>query len=405
MFLTASVILAAIVVWSLVSGRLTRWYVTAPIALILLGMAAGWETSEPLIDALTSPGVERTVEVVLSLLLFLDALEVKDAPRSSRRGPVLRVLFLALPLSLIVMFFAAGVILPELRLSLYLVLACILVPSDLAPASSLLKDERIPLRVRNLLTAESGYNDALVAPVFLFALALLGQGEHVEDPFAALGDLVPALFLALVVGGAVGTVLGAGIRASHTRGWAELPALRLVTLAAPLLAYTLGMQVHANGFVAAFIAGMVFRTLVGDMLHELLEFTESVATFAIMPIWFVMGQLTMLVLQAGPDWRVALVVLIALTVGRAVPILLATTPSALSWVERLTVAWLGPRGIASLVFALLAIQEGDPDQNNLIVQTVVMLVFCSVMLHGLTAPLIGRAFEKRRVTEGGSSAV
>ena len=207
--------------WSLVSGRLTRWYITTPIALILLGMAAGWETAEPLIESLTSTGVERTVEVVLSLCL---------------------------------------------------VLACILVPSDLAPASSLVKDRRIPARVRNLLNVGSGYNDAIVAPVFL----------------------------------------------------------------------------------------------------------------------------TVLVIQSGPEWDVALVVLIALTLGRAIPVFLATTPSRLTWPERATVAWLGPRGIASIVFALLVIQEGDEGQVEIIIQAVVMVVFLSVMLHGLTAPLIGRAFEKRR---------
>lgn len=395
MFLTASVILAAIIVWSLVSGRMTRWYVTAPIALILLGMAAGWETSEPLIESLTSTGVERTVEVVLSLLLFLDALEIKDAPHKNRT-PVFRMLFLALPLSLFVMFFVAAYLLPDVRLSLCLVLACILVPSDLAPASSLVKDRRIPARVRNLLNVESGYNDAIVAPFFLFGLAVLGQGEHAEDPGEALVALVPALVMALVVGAVVGAALGWGIRLAHTHGWAEIPALRLVTLATPLLAYTLAMQVSANGFVAAFIAGLVFRTVVGDLLHELLEFTEGVATFAIMPIWFVLGQLTALVIQVGPEWDVALVVLIALTLGRAIPVFLATTPSRLTWPERATVAWLGPRGIASIVFALLAIQEGDEGQVDVIIQAVVMVVFLSVMLHGLTAPLIGRAFEKRR---------
>lgn len=395
MFLTASVILTAIVVWSLVSGRLTRWYVTAPIALILLGMAVGWPASEPLIDSLTSSSAERTVEVVLSLLLFLDALEIKDAPRRNRT-PVFRILFLALPLSMVVMFFVAAYILPEVRLSLCLVLACILVPSDLAPASSLLKDRRIPARVRHLLTVESGYNDGIVAPAFLFGLAMLGQGEHAENPWEALEALVPAVLIALLVGAIVGGALGLAIAFAHSRRWAEIPALRLVTLATPLLAYTVAVQFSANGFVAAFIAGLVFRSAVGDLLHELLEFTEGVATFAVMPIWFVLGQLTALVLQDGPDWRVALLVLVALTAGRAVPVLLAATPSRLTWAERATVAWLGPRGIASVVFALLAIQEGDQDQIDVIVQSVVMVVFFSVMLHGLTAPLIGRAFGRQR---------
>ncbi|WP_286738124.1 hypothetical protein [Kocuria sp. UBA1838] len=84
-----------------------------------------------MIESLTSTSVERTVEVILSVLLFMDALDIRDAPRRSRT-PVLRVLFLALPLSLIAVFFAAMYLLPDVRLSLCLVLACVLVPSDLA---------------------------------------------------------------------------------------------------------------------------------------------------------------------------------------------------------------------------------------------------------------------------------
>lgn len=342
------------------------------------------------------------MEVILSVLLFMDALEIRDAPRRSRT-PVLRVLFLALPLSLIAVFFAAMYLLPDVRLSLCLVLACILVPSDLAPTASLLKDRRIPARVRSLLSVESGYNDGIVAPVFLFGLAMLGQGEHADHLLKALQDLVPALAVALVVGAVVGGLLGLGIKSAHAQGWAELPALRLVTLAAPLLAYTLAVHFQANGFVAAFIAGLVFCTAVGDLVHDLLEFTEGVATFAIMPIWFVLGQLAAFVFQSPPNWPVIALVAVALTVGRAVPVLLATTPSRLTWPERATVAWLGPRGIASVVLALLALQDGTDTQIGIILESVVMVVFCSVMLHGLTAPLIGRAFARRQ--PAGATAV
>lgn len=142
------------------------------------------------------------MEVILSVLLFTDALEIRDAPRRSRT-PVLRVLFLALPLSLLAVFFAVMHLLPDVRLPLCLVLACILVPSDLAPTASLLKDRRIPARLRSRLSVESGYNDGIVAPVFLFDLAMLGQGEHANHPLKALQDLVPALAVALTVGRAV----------------------------------------------------------------------------------------------------------------------------------------------------------------------------------------------------------
>ncbi|WP_269460177.1 cation:proton antiporter domain-containing protein [Streptomyces sp. 3214.6] len=114
---------------------------------------------------------------------------------------------MALPLSLITMMLLGMWLLPGLPVALLLLIACIVVPTDFAPAETLVRDRRIPARVRSVLNVEGGYNDGIVSPLFLFALILVGTDSVTRTPMQALGTAVPFALKALVAGFVVG---GAG---------------------------------------------------------------------------------------------------------------------------------------------------------------------------------------------------
>src|ERR1700712_2662672 len=169
--IAAAVVLAA---WSLLAGRLERWRLTAPMVLILAGAIVGFTTHNALAETLNTDTAQPFVEIILAVLLFIDATDVRGGLFGRDPRSALRVLFVALPLSLGLSLLLGLWLLPGVSWSVVLLVACVVVPIDFAPAVSILRDKAIPERVRDALNVEAGYNDGIVSPVFIFALVLAG---------------------------------------------------------------------------------------------------------------------------------------------------------------------------------------------------------------------------------------
>ena len=165
------VILLLLLGWALIAGRLARYSVTAPLALLVAGVVLTAGQDPVFIFDIEFTAAEQIVEVILAILLFTDATEVPGGVLGREPRLTLRLLLLALPLSLLTAWLVGVVLLHGVSLWLLAVLATIVMPLDLAPASAFVRDRRIPERLRQVLTAESGLTDGIVAPVFLFCLA------------------------------------------------------------------------------------------------------------------------------------------------------------------------------------------------------------------------------------------
>ncbi|MCT1603579.1 cation:proton antiporter domain-containing protein [Dermacoccus nishinomiyaensis] len=161
MKLAVVVILSMTMLITLFWARLERWKIT--MARVFAGALVGWGTSLPIIEAMGNPSAERAVEIVLALLLFLDTTQVKKLRRRTT-GLLVRLVLLGVSLCLVLATVVAGMMSPHERLVVCLILACIIVPTDMAPAARVLGDRRIPMSIRNLLNTESGYHDGVVAP-------------------------------------------------------------------------------------------------------------------------------------------------------------------------------------------------------------------------------------------------
>ncbi|MFB9774845.1 cation:proton antiporter [Brevibacterium otitidis] len=363
------------------------------LAMAIGGAAAGLIIGDDVGFALflNSNAAERIAELVLALLLFVDATEVRYGAMKAMRGPVLRLLFIALPISLFLAWMFASVLLPDLSLVVTLALACVIVPVDFSPVTSIVKDTAIPQRMRHILNLESGYNDGIITPLFLFALALAGDAKH-GGPEAALGQAIPAFLIAVVTGLAIGLAYGMLGNAADRRGWFSAQSMRIGLVAVPLLTYALAVSVHGNGFVAAFVAGTVFRMVRRTRaLHEELSLAEDISVINNMMLWFALGASVIFIGQVlGNVWPVLLLVLLALTVIRIVPVLLGLLGSQLAGRERVLIALLGPRGTASVVFGLLAFNAlPDTESAAIVISVTVFVLGGSVLLHGIgTQPIV-----------------
>lgn len=414
----------AVVLRSLAAVRLQRLNIGTPVVMVLCGAVVG-STVESSVGAVLNTGAALTVaELILAVLLFVDASEVRGGRLwGASPGLAGRLLLVALPLSLLAAVGAGAVLFPELSLPVLLVLACVVMPVDFAASEDVLRDDRLPSRLRTSLNVEGGYNDGILSPLFLFALVLAGgtaghggSGDHgTQSAARALTTAVPQALTAVAVGVAAGVVLRLVLEFATERGWTSGQSRRVVVLLAPLLVYTGALACGGNGFVAAFVCGLVFRyvrRLIAARRalrpgsrdvrpdaevhsdHILLEDVTSLLTTA---MWFVVG-IAVVYLVGAVDLPVLAYCLLALTVLRVVPVVVALTGSSLGRRERLLAGALGPRGTTTIVFGLLAfnrLPDGLPSDTILI--TTLLCVLGSVLLHGLGAgPLTARLAPPQR---------
>ncbi|SEH63023.1 NhaP-type Na+/H+ or K+/H+ antiporter [Mycolicibacterium rutilum] len=395
MLLSLIAVSAVLAAWALGAKHLERWRLTAPMVLVLAGIAVGFTTRDGLAESLNTEVAQHIAEIILAILLFVDATDIRGGLFGREPRAAMRVLFIAMPLSLAAAVALGLWLLPGVPWAVLLVLACIVVPTDFAPAASILRDHRVPERVRDVLNVEAGYNDGIISPLFIFALALAGDRSHAATPMEALASALPQAVKAILVGLAVGAVLALLTNLAERRGAMTDRSKRMILVAAPVLAFGLSSAVDGNGFVAAFVCGIAFHYLRrSPSIHDELALVDDIGYLLTVVMWFVIGATAVLALTLGVTWSMVLYCLLALTVVRLLPTLLALLGSPFSWPERVLVGWLGPRGTTSIVFGLLAfnVLTGAAEAEVLLIM--VLVVLGSVVVHGATAPAAAHAFSR-----------
>ncbi|MCG8927614.1 cation:proton antiporter [Lentzea sp. CC55] len=412
---------AAVLVRSLVSARLDRWNVAAPVVMIAAGaLAAMASRGVDLLPLVNTEVAQHIAEIILAVLLFIDATEVRGGRLWGRYpGIVGRLLLVAMPLSIAAAMVAGALLLPGLSLPLLLLLACVVIPSDFAAAERVVRDPVLPARVRSVLNVESGYNDGLVSPVFLFALILSGTRYPERTPQEALATALPFALKAVLVGAALGAVLATVLFSAQRAGWSTERSRRVAVLAVPVLTYAATVAVDGNGFVASFVCGTVFRRVFQakaiplirtatredpdrrPVLAQDLRLLEDATGLLTHAMWFVVGAAAVVVFAQGVSWQEVVFCVAALTVLRIVPVVLSLAGTPMSGRDRFLVGALGPRGTTSIVFGLLAVNGlAEGEVADTILSVTVLCVLGSAVLHGLgSAPLARLLVRPRRRPE------
>ncbi|MHC5905954.1 cation:proton antiporter [Streptomyces sp. S6] len=398
---------------SLAALRLQRWHLGAPATMVLAGVVVGVVVEDSVAAALNTEMAQHAAEIILAFLLFVDATEVRGG-RLWGNSPrlVARVLLIAFPLSLGAAMVLGKLVFPDLSWALMLVIACVVVPIDFAPSEGVVRDGRLSSRVRSVLNVESGYNDGIASPLFLFALILAGGSTTLHTPAQALTSAAEQAVKAILAGVVIGGLIAWLLHRADRAGWTTDQSRRFAVLLTPLIAYTAGVEIGGNGFVTSFVCGIAFRyahrvlvarrqahrSSIGTHETGLLEDVTSLMT---MTMWFVVGLATVITFALGVSWHVVVFCLAALTVVRVVPVLLAFLGSPLGRWDRVLVGLLGPRGTTTIVFGLIA-YNGLPDgiRADAVLQTTVLTVLGSVLLHGMCSEAVIRRSAKAREHEG-----
>ncbi|MFJ4654655.1 cation:proton antiporter [Nocardia sp. NPDC088792] len=393
----ASIIVVAVVValWALLAARLERWRISAPMIVVAAGMAMGLTTHNTIGETLNTHVALKAAEIILAILLFVDATEVRGGMLGKEPGAALRVLFLAMPLSMAAAVVLGWWLLPGNGWPVLLVIACVVMPIDMAPAAALVRDRRIPARVRNVLNVESGYNDGIASPIILFALALAADNPGGNTPWDALASAGPSALKAIAVGLVLGGALAWLVSRSERAELMSAQSKRLALVAAPLLSYGVAVALSGNGFVASFVCGFVFHYARREAEnHRDLELLDDIGFLLTVVMWFVFGNTIVFALWGGVSWRVVVFAAAALTVLRMVPVAVSLIGSGLKRVEVLLIAWLGPRGTTSIVFGLLSFNMLHDADADLVLSVLVVTVLGSVLVHGIGSPLTMRTYSR-----------
>ena len=383
-----SVFAACLLGWGLVAARMDRWHVTAPMAFVVLGLMVTHGPLGFVHLSLHSSTIRTLAEIALALVLFSDASRVNVRALAADAAIPARLLCIGLPLTIAAGSLVAWALFPAGGLWLAAALGAIVAPTDAALGAAIMSDERVPARVRRVLNVESGLNDGIATPFVNLFLAGALAAESLSA--GGIGKAVVDLLGGAGIGAGVGLLGGILLHWATRAGWSGPGFRPLAVLALAVLAYALALLTHTNGFVAAFVGGIAFGSI-SSKADDQLEFTEGVGTLLTLVVWFAFGAVMLVPGLEGAGWRALLFAVLALSIVRMAPVALSLVGSGLDRVTVSFLGWFGPRGLASVVFGLIAADSLAPEDAKVVLGAVVVTVALSVLAHGASAaPLAGR---------------
>ena len=386
-----AIVAAILLGFAAVSARLDGTWLTAPMVFTAAGLVFGAEALGLVDPSATGEAVKTLAEATLAVVLFSDASRIDLGALKRTLGIPTRLLGIGLPLTICAGFVAALALLGDLAWPEALVLAIILAPTDAALGQAVVTSPRLPTRVRQSLNVEAGLNDGICVPLFLVALAVAQAEEGATGDGAAVELVLEKIGYGILGGVVAGAAAAAVVVYAGGRRFVDATWLQVVPLAGALLAFGLAEAIGGSGFIAAFVGGMVFgglRRHRGGDVSYLMEQTGAVLAAV---TFVVFGAILLGPAIRDTTWAIAIYAVLSLTLVRMVPVGIAMLGTS---ARRPTVAflgWFGPRGAASIVFALLLLEDDPLPHEDVLLTTVFVTVGLSVLAHGVSAaPLANR---------------
>ena len=365
------------------SRLLGRYNITGPmvfttVGVILSPLVLG---KEPIhVDA---ESVKLVGEIALILVLFADAAGIDLQKVRQARYLPFRLLFVALPMTILFAAIAAKWCFPHESLLYLLMMALVLAPTDAALGKAVVVDQWVPETIRNTLNVESGLNDGIVFPLFITVVAMItgsGSGE------GWLLYLLRQILFGAVIGGLIGWGGAKLANFSLAKKWMEHQYTNLIPIALAIFGYFFAEGLGGNGFIAAYFAGLYLGNTSETMREHVEDFAESEGEFLVMVSFLVFG---LVFIPATIDYwnlKVFCYALLSLTIFRIVPTMLSLLGTPTDRVTRLFLAWFGPRGIASILYVIIAVQTiGSIKGHETIYAVISLTILLSIFAHGLSA--------------------
>lgn len=402
MYQNAAILAAVILVYSAVAGRVGQSWLSGPILCTAAGLILGPAGMGMLRLSLTAADLRVIAEFALAMVLFTDAARADLGVARRTVGLPERLLLLGLPFTIVLGYLFARVLFPESGPLEAALIAALLAPTDAALGAPVVINKAVPAATREALNIESGLNDGICVPVVIVLLDF-AVGHDIER--STLGHIVIVATEEIGIGLLVGlglTGIGAWfLRLANRVGWTATHWRQVPVIALAVLCFTAAQAAGGSGFIACFTGGLLFGYLAPD--DDVLAGAASTGEVLALLTWVAFGGPVLARLLPQFTWRTVLYAVLSLTVIRMVPVFLSLIGSGLGTRDRLFIGWFGPRGLASIVFAIITFNAGLPGKETIAV-TAACTVLLSVVLHGLTANPLVRVLGMGGVTHSATAS-
>jgi NhaP-type Na+/H+ or K+/H+ antiporter len=382
--LTIATIAAFILGFGLISQRIQTTVITPPMVFVVFGMLVspqllglvGLHVGHDFIDILA--------EFTLVLVLFTDASRIDLKLLRKRHDIPLRLLAIGLPLTMVAGTLVGALLFDFVTIWEAAVLAVILAPTDAALGQAVVSSRQVPVRIRQALNVESGLNDGIALPFLFFFISLASAVEETRYEywlqFAAM-----QIILGPIVGVAIGYIGGLLVSRAEEREWMAETFQKLASLGLALLAFSVAELVGGNGFIAAFVAGLTLGNLFPRVCGRLYDFAEAEGQLLTLLAFLLFGAIMVWPAIGAINLWIVIYAILSLTVVRLIPVAISLIGLRLQWDTILFLGWFGPRGIASIIYGLIILEEGTLRGRHNAFTVMVITVLFSVFAHGLTA--------------------
>lgn len=384
-----AVLALGLLTYALFSRTIGTTWLSPPLAFAAFGFILGPSVLGIVPFALDAEAVRLIAEVTLVLVLFTDAARMDLRQLRRDHNLPIRLLLVALPLTILLGAATAALLFPVAGIATAALVAAVLAPTDAALGQAVVTDTRVPVRIRQALNVESGLNDGIVLPIVLILAAIAGAGAGHHGDGGGIGFWTQFVGLQLVLGPAVGVAVG--VIGGRLIDWAatgqhmseSFQGLSALGLAA--LSFAAAELVGGNGFIAAFAGGLAFGATIRHACAELFSFAEAEGQLLVLITFAIFGAIMLPIALANTSFEVLIYAVLSLTVIRILPTAISLAGSGVNPATVIFLGWFGPRGLASVLFALVVVEEAGLANASQFQAIVFWTVALSIVAHGISA--------------------
>ncbi len=370
--------------------------ITAPMVFVIIGLLVSFFDLELLEEGPKASFVKPLMEFTLLLVLFIDGSTIDLKSLNKDKNLPIRLLGIGLPLTMILGALIAIPMFPEVKPLILILMAFILSPTDAALGQAVVTGEQVPRRIRQTINVESGLNDGIGLPPILVCIALLsGSAGEGFDGNYWLGFVAKQFLFGPLIGGLIGWIGGKLVEKAFKTGMITTVYQMLASVAIAVLAFSGAEYFGGNGFIAAYVAGMFLGTKNELLRERMKEFGEAGSQIMILFIFLLVGMILVPISYSLWDWRALAYAILSLTVIRMVPVAISLVRSGLDQKTVWFIGWFGPRGIASVLYMLMAIIQLDTEGYERMISVITLTVLLSIFLHGVSAVPLSGIFKRK----------
>ena len=391
MYQNAAILAAFLLIYSAIAGRVERSLISGPIVFTGVGFILGPDGLGVLRLDIGGEGLRTLAELTLAMVLFTDAANADFGVVRRNLGLPERLLMVGLPLTILLGFLVAAIVFPSLGILEMALLAALLAPTDAALGKPVVTNRAVPPVMREALNLESGLNDGICVPIVVLLLGL-AVGTQIQ------GDKVVHAARVVVEAIGIGAAFGLGLtwlttlmlRFAEQHGWISEHWLQISIVALAAACFASAQAAGGSGFIACFVGGLLVSGLQVGHREELLRGAEGMGDTLALLTWVAFGGIVVARLIDRVTWPALFYAVLSLTAVRMLPVFLCLIGTRTSTMDKLFIGWFGPRGLATIVFAILVLDEKLPGNDTLMLAAG-WTVLLSVIAHGVTAsPLVKR---------------